>query len=118
MIKKISFQTFIKFSKALFALTDSLGRLTNSEEIFFQVPKGEMKLRLAHPGKDIGELISSRKCPLEIINGGKTSITPDFYETRTSPVAEAGQLRVFQRKTQKSKEHLLLNYCYCIFSIL
>ncbi|KAI3415350.1 hypothetical protein GPALN_004962 [Globodera pallida] len=45
--------------RSLFTLTDSQGLLTDSEEIFFRVPAGQLKLRLAHPGKDIGTLISS-----------------------------------------------------------
>nr|CAD2176817.1 unnamed protein product [Meloidogyne enterolobii] len=57
----------------LFSLTDSLGLVTTSEEIFYRVPKGQLKIRFAHPGKDIGELIS--------------------ISARISTLKEAGQFR-------------------------
>ena len=94
---KVRVQSEEAIQWALFALTDSLGHLTTSEEIFFRVPQGQLKLRLAHPGKDIGELISFRTCPPSTADiptaKAKMAATPNFFECRISKVPEAAQLR-------------------------
>uniref|UniRef100_A0A183C9V5 KH_dom_type_1 domain-containing protein n=1 Tax=Globodera pallida TaxID=36090 RepID=A0A183C9V5_GLOPA len=62
-----------------------------SEEIFFRVPAGQLKLRLAHPGKDIGTLISS-SC--QQINR-QLAYKLNIWEVRISEVSTgSNQLRV------------------------
>ncbi|KAL7073045.1 hypothetical protein ACQ4LE_008333 [Meloidogyne hapla] len=76
----------------LFSLTDSLGLVTTSEEIFYRVPKGQLKIRFAHPGKDIGELISiSVQNPID--NDKSMGKFVHLFEARTSTLKEAGQFR-------------------------
>ena len=86
--------------KALYALTDSLGRMTSSEEIFFRVPQGQLKLRLSHPGKDIGELIAYKRHPTADL---PATVPHFFVEARTSTVAEAAQLRASHTSHTLSK---------------
>uniref|UniRef100_A0A915MBN6 Uncharacterized protein n=1 Tax=Meloidogyne javanica TaxID=6303 RepID=A0A915MBN6_MELJA len=83
----------------LFSLTDSLGLVTTSEEIFYRVPKGQLKIRFAHPGKDIGELISISVQSSSIDHDSKAlGKFLHFFEARTSTLKEAGQFRVKYKK--------------------
>ncbi|KAL3076016.1 hypothetical protein niasHT_032613 [Heterodera trifolii] len=76
--------------RSLFTLTDSQGLLTKLEEIYFRVPAGQLKLRLAHPGKDIGSLIASSRQQITHNQSYKLNI----LEVRVSDVsAGSNQLR-------------------------
>ncbi|KAF7635149.1 CYTH domain-containing protein, partial [Meloidogyne graminicola] len=85
---KIKINDIEEIEWKLFSLTDSLGLVTKSEEIFYRVPKGQLKICFEHPGKNIGELISIS--PTDNKSFGKL-----FYllESRISTLPEAGQFR-------------------------
>jgi len=73
-----------KMEWALFKLTESIGHLRTSEVIYFDVPFGQMKLRINSPGQDRGELISYKQT---------NNVGPNFSEARVTEVHGVQRLR-------------------------
>ncbi|KAH7694308.1 hypothetical protein AAVH_38649 [Aphelenchoides avenae] len=69
---------------AIFNLTQTIGNVAVEEDVYFNVPYGQMKLRTTHPGHDNGELISYKQSS----NPGA-----NLSEARVTPVDSVKQLR-------------------------
>uniref|UniRef100_A0A915EJS3 CYTH domain-containing protein n=1 Tax=Ditylenchus dipsaci TaxID=166011 RepID=A0A915EJS3_9BILA len=67
---------------ALFKLTESIGHLRTSEDIYFDVPYGQMKLRINSPRQDHGELISYKQT---------NNVGPNFSQSRVTEVSHGVQ---------------------------
>ncbi|KAI1718409.1 CYTH domain-containing protein [Ditylenchus destructor] len=73
-----------QMESAIFHLTESMGYLRFSQDIYFDVPFGQMKLRIKQPGQDRGELISYKQT---------NNIGPNFSESRVTEVHGVQRLR-------------------------
>ncbi|KAI6188309.1 CYTH domain-containing protein [Aphelenchoides besseyi] len=52
-----------KWEETLFNYTQTIGQIANQEDIYFNVPFGQLKLRTTRSAKDCGELIASKPVP-------------------------------------------------------
>lgn len=73
-----------QMESAIFHLTESIGHMRISQDIYFDVPFGQMKLRIKQPGQDRGELISYKQT---------NNVGPNFSESRVTEVHGVQRLR-------------------------
>ncbi|KAI6242881.1 CYTH domain-containing protein [Aphelenchoides fujianensis] len=76
-----------QIEERIFLSLDTIGHVVHQEDVYFNVPSGQLKLRTNQTAKDCGELISTKPVPNH----------PSLMEVERTPVENTPQLRVTPR---------------------